>query len=114
WQAKLAVDADGSVTVATATGYRRRFQPDGRTTSGDTTSYFSQQGDHGTLTKTNGSFMLKEPDGNLTHFFAIGRLDYYQDTNGNRITAGYSNGVFTSLTSSGGQSLTIAYKNLST
>ena len=38
-----------------------------------------------------------------------GQVDYVQDTNGNRITAGYTGGLLTSLTHSDGQSLQIAY-----
>ena len=39
----------------------------------------------------------------------MARLNYVQDTNGNRITASYTNGLLTRLTHSSGQFLTLAY-----
>ena len=50
-------------------------------------------------------YTLKELDGSISFFGTDGTLEYVQDTNGNRITAGYSNGLLTSLTDSSGQSL---------
>ena len=86
-------------------GAIRRFQPDSRNSG-----YFDQAGDHGTLiANPDGTFSLREIEGSLTHFLAGGRVDYVQDTNGNRITAGYTNGLLTSMTHSDGQALQIHY-----
>ena len=50
-----------------------------------------QPGDYGILTKgTGGTFILQETDGQIEAFNADGTLNYIQDTNGNRITAGYT------------------------
>ena len=71
------------------------FQPDSRNAG----YYFDQPGDHGTLTPIGGgAFTLTEQDGQVTAFNADGTLNYVQDTNGNRITAGYTSGLLTSLT----------------
>ncbi len=97
--------SDGTVVVADMGGAIRIFQPDSRSSN-----YFDQPGDHGVLiANADGTFSLRETDGTLTHFLANGQVDYVQDTNGNRITAGYSGGLLTSLTQSDDQSLQIAY-----
>ncbi len=106
WQSSLAVQADGTVVVTEPGGAGRTFQPDVR----DPNHYFDQAGDHGVLTPAGGgAFTLTEPDGTVTAYNADGTMDYVQDPNGNRITAGYTQGRLTSLTASSGQSLTIAY-----
>lgn len=48
-------------------------------------------------------------DGTIAAFNTGGRLTYLQDTNGNRITAGYTGGRLTSLTATSGQSISLAY-----
>ena len=107
WQEVLTTLSDGTVVIAAPNGAIRRFQPDSRNSS-----YFDQPGDHGTLIhNSDGTFSVRELDGSLTHFLANGLVDYIQDTNGNRITAGYTSGVLTSLTHSDGQSLQIAYNS---
>ena len=53
--------------------------------------------------------MLTEANGTATDYSSNGRLNYLQDTNGNRITAGYTGSRLTTLTASSGQSITIAY-----
>ena len=58
---------------------------------------------------SGGGYTLTELDGQVTAYNADGSLAYVQDTNGNRITAGYTGGLLTSLTHSSGQSLTLAY-----
>ena len=68
------------------------------------------EGDHATLTNLGGgAFSLQEPDGLLRMFRTDGKLDYIEDTNGNRITAGYTGDVLTSLTHSAGQALQITH-----
>ena len=104
WQYSLQKAADGTVTILGPGGSRRTFQPDSRTSG----SYFFQAGDHATLAPLGGgAFSLREPGGLLRAFRADGRLDYIQDLNGNRITAGYSGDQLASLTHSSGQSLQI-------
>ena len=58
---------------------------------------------------SNGGFTLTEQDGTVTAYNPNGTLDYVEDTDGNTITAGYTDGQLTSLTASSGQSLNIAY-----
>ena len=107
WDTSLTVDADGSVNVLGPNGALRRFQPDGRT---DGEGFFAQTGDHGVLSQIpGGGYLLTELNGQVTAYNADGTLNYVQDTDGNRITAGYTDGHMTSLTHSSGQSLTIAY-----
>jgi YD repeat-containing protein len=105
WQRTLTVAKDGTVTISDADGSQRIFQPDSRGSD-----YFALAGDHGTLTNNgDGTFTLTEADGTLSHFLPDGQVDYVQDTNGNRITAGYTKGLLISLTHSSGQSIQIAY-----
>ena len=104
WEMSLTVASDGTVTVSEPGGYKRKFQPDSRTSG----QYFSMDGDFGTLVKTgDGSFQLKESDGSLRVFSSDGTLDYFEDVNGNRITAGYSDGKLSSLAQSSGAALQI-------
>ena len=42
------------------------------------------------VTLTNGAYQYVETDGTMIAFNTDGSLDYEQDTNGNRITAGYN------------------------
>jgi len=104
WQIVLSQDADGRVTITDRTGTPRIFQPDARE------GYFSPVGDYATLTAVGGgAFTLREKDGLLFAFRPDGNLDYVEDTNGNRVTAGYTAGRLTGLTHSSGQSLQISY-----
>ena len=52
---------------------------------------------------------LRETDGTLEAFNADGTLNYVQDTNGNRITTAYQNGLLTTLTAANGDKITIGY-----
>ncbi len=101
----LSVGASG-VTVTMPDGSKRIFQPDSRGSD-----YFDQPGDYGVLTQTGGGYSLQETDGQIEFFNDNGTLGYIQDTDGNRITAGYAGGLLTSLTSSSGESLAIAYNS---
>ena len=106
WETSLNVTSDGTVTVNTGVGGFRSFQPDSRHSGG----YFSQTADNGILTlDPGGDYLLREVNGYLTAYRPDGKLDYVQDTNGNRITAGYTAARLTSLTHSSGQSLTLSY-----
>ncbi len=104
WQDTLSVQSDGTVIVSEPDGLQREFQPDTRG------GYFDQTGDYGVLTaNADGSFSLRELDGSVTGFNADGTVAYEQDSNGNRVTAGYTNGLLTSLTGSSGQWMDLAY-----
>jgi len=104
WDTYLVPNSDGSVTVFEPGGGQRLFQP----ASGG--GYTDQPGDHGTLAKlSGGGYTLTELDGQVTAYNANGKLNYVQDTNGNRITAGYTGGLLTSLAHSSGQFLTLSY-----
>ncbi len=106
WQYSLEQAADGTVTILGPGGSRRVFQPDSRYNG----RYFSQTGDYSALTKlVDATFSLREPDGSLYSFSANGQLTYIEDTNGNRITCTYTNGLLTDLAHSSGQYLHIAY-----
>ncbi len=129
WQESLHVEADGTVVIEGQAGSQRRFQPDIRSSQLVARRYFPQAGDYATLTPLEvrlpgasagspqeagaligvGGFTLREADGLLRGFRADGKLDYLADTNGNRISAGYTGDQLTSLTHSAGQSLTLAY-----
>ena len=99
--------SDGTVTItgpAAPSASSSPIQPHRRA------RIFSEPGDTGTLTADgHGGYLLTEADGTATDYNANGTLNYIQDTNGNRITAGYTSGQLTSLTASSGQSIIIAY-----
>ena len=102
WDISVTTDAQGNAYVEDA-GVVRFFaiQPDG--------SYQAEPGDHGTLTSTGSGLILREANGQVEAFRPDGSLDYIQNANGNRITAGYTGSRLTTLTSSDGQSLTLGY-----
>src|SRR5208337_2850731 len=80
--------------------------------SRDPGTFFSEPGDPGTLTSDgHGGYLLTEADGTVTDYNANGTLNYVQDTDGNRITAGYTDGLLTSLTASSGQWIAIGYNS---
>ncbi|MDB5389702.1 MAG: repeat protein, partial [Planctomycetaceae bacterium] len=108
WDTSLEQSADGTVIVHNSANSERFFQPDSRFPG----VYFSQIGDPGSLKKANdGTFTLTETNGTFTHFQADGTLDFIQDVNGNRITAGFAAGKLMNLTHSDGASLVFAYNS---
>jgi RHS repeat-associated protein len=102
WDISATTEPDGQVTIQEA-GSLRQFTPqkDG--------SYEAGAGDFGVLTFTKGAYQLREKDGTVTAFLSSGLLNYVEDPNQNRITAGYTHGLLTSLTHSDGDQLSIAY-----
>jgi len=108
WQTTASTASDGTVTITGADGSQRVFQPDSRQAG----AFFSQPGDTGSLTDDgHGGYLLTEADGTATDYNPNGTLNYVQDTNGNRITAGYTDGLLTSLTASSGQWIAIGYNS---
>ena len=103
WQISASADSDGNVTISDD-GSLLYFakQSDG--------SYLDAPGEYGTLTLVSGAYQYVQTDGTIIAFNTNGTLNYEQDTNGNRITAGYnSSGELTSLTASNGSAITIQY-----
>ncbi len=113
WQERLTVEPanqGGFVNIIGASGFRRRFQPDSRGNG----RFFALAGDTGVLRRVGSAHEVREQDGTLTRFDSNGRFEYVQDTNGNRVTAGYTGNRLTTLTHStdGGPangSLTLRY-----
>ena len=100
WRISLSVESNGTVVVSEPGDAQRTFTPTGNG------AYLAEPGDYGVLTALpNGVFSLQEKDGTLTEFNPVSNgqatLDYVQDTNNNRITAGYNtNGQLVKLTDS--------------
>ena len=105
WEQSLSVATDGTVTITSGSGSRASYQPDSRYAG----QYFSMDGDNSTFTAITGGYLLTAVNGTSTVFKTDGTLNYLQDTNGNRITAGYTSGRLTSLTTTSGKSFTLAY-----
>jgi RHS repeat-associated protein len=72
-------------------------------------SYSSVPGDYGILTHAGGVYQLREKTGVIIVFRADGSLDYVEDKNRNRITAGYSGERLTTLTHSNGSVMSLSY-----
>jgi RHS repeat-associated protein len=109
WDQTLSVLNDrpdggpGTVIIQGVGQSQRRFQPDQRG------GYFSQVGDYAKLTNpSSGVYDLRELNG-LTTRFRDGRIEYIEDSNGNRVTATYTSGRLTRLAHSSGQFLQIDY-----
>ena len=103
WQISASADSSGNVTISDD-GSLLYFamQSDG--------SYLDAPGEYGTLTLVSGAYQYVQTDGTIIAFNTNGTLNYEQDTNGNRITAGYNgSGELTSLTASNGSAITIQY-----
>ncbi len=102
WDISASTDAAGKVTIFDA-GHIRVFTP----MSGG--GYQSEPGDYGALNLVGGVYQLREKDGTITAFLHDGRLNYIQDANGNRVTAGYNGTQLMTLTHSDGDSLFLVY-----
>ena len=103
WQISASADSQGNVTISDD-GSLLYFaiNSDG--------TYTPAPGEYGTLTLNAGAYQYVETDGTVIAFNPNGTLNYEQDTNGNRITAGYnSSGNLTSLTAANGSAITITY-----
>ena len=96
-------EPNGDVIVHGPNGADRFF------TNNSNGSFTASPGDYGQLVFDGNTYRLLEADGTLWRFRTDNKLDYVQDTNGNRITLGYTNGLLTSLSHSDGQQLFIEY-----
>jgi YD repeat-containing protein len=106
WQAFLSIESDGDIVRLVGEGGSARLFT---RHSGDG-SYFSGVGDSASLVQVGNVYELRTPGGVVTRFRSDGRIDYVQDTNGNRVTAGWNpQNQLTSLAHTSGASLTIAY-----
>ncbi len=109
WQYRLTKKSDGTVEITDMTGTPRIFQPDSRYEG----RYLSQPGDKGSLRSAGGGqYALTEGSGMIRAFLPDGKLNYIEDTNGNRITCGYSGDQLSTLTHSADPSLklTLGYQ----
>jgi RHS repeat-associated protein len=105
WGQSVTVQSDGSVLYNDGEGMTDLYEPDSRTAG----AYFSEIGDTSILTTITGGYKRTNTDGTITTFNANGTLNYVQDTDGNRITAGYTGTQLITLTASSGGSFTLAY-----
>ena len=71
----------------------------------------SYQDADGTLTWDTDHYQLEKPDGTVIVFRPDGQLNYVEDSNGYRLTAGYTSDVLTELSASNGDSFTFAYNS---
>ncbi|MCY2950572.1 MAG: hypothetical protein NTU53_01175 [Planctomycetota bacterium] len=104
WDYSVQVLSTGDVVVRGPGGYNRLFEKG--TTSG---TFVPLPGDYGTLTSSGGLYRLREKGGTVYQFRSDLLLDYVEDTNGNRVTCGYTSGLLTSLTHSNGDQILIDY-----
>jgi len=102
WEASARTDDDGNVTILNQSGHR----PFLRLTDG---SFQGIRGDEGLLTLQSGTYRLRETDGTVTAFGTDGNVSFLEDTQGNRITANYTDGRLTSLAHSSGATFTLSY-----
>src|SRR5262249_17074417 len=105
WDVSAQTLSNGDVVLHGPGGVDRFF------TKNPNGSYTGGIGDHGVLTLNDGFYDLVETDQTHWHFRAHGLLNYVQDTDGNRITLGYTGALLTSLTHSSGQQLLLAYNS---
>ncbi|MHB1561134.1 MAG: beta strand repeat-containing protein [Isosphaeraceae bacterium] len=92
WQATVSTDGGGNVSIDLG-GSLAYFV---KQASGD---FVDTAGESGTLTASGGISTFTAVSGTQYVFLASGRLNYEQDTNGNRITLGYNTqGQLISLT----------------
>ena len=114
WVARLETVGNGDVVAINSPGGgRRTFVRDSRLSSptSATATYISGAGDPSTLRRvTAGVYELRDVGGTVTRFRSDGRIDYVEDPNANRTTAGYDgSGRLTSLAHTSGGSIQLAY-----
>ncbi|NEQ47521.1 MAG: hypothetical protein F6K00_29855 [Leptolyngbya sp. SIOISBB] len=101
WDLRVTAESNGTLAVRSVGDLQRIFTPQG--------GGIYQDGSGATLTMQGGQYRLRELSGIVYQFSADGDLSWVEDTNGNRITLGYSGELLTSLNHSNGDSLTLDY-----
>ena len=103
WDIVATTDPDnGDVTIGNGSTFRVfEKRSDG--------TYRSQDGDYGILKLQSGVYRLEEKGGLVQSFNSNGKLNFVEDTNGNRITLGYTDSQLATLTHSNGDKLTLSY-----
>ncbi|NJL69948.1 MAG: RHS repeat protein, partial [Microcoleus sp. SM1_3_4] len=103
WDLRATTETNGNVVIRSVGDLQRFFE---KQTDGALTE------DGGaTLTMNNGEYRLKEANGIVSLFGSDGKLNYVEDTNGNRITLQYTNDRLAELVHTNGDSLTLAYND---
>ncbi|MFZ4572825.1 MAG: RHS repeat-associated core domain-containing protein [Phycisphaerales bacterium] len=105
WQSSLTIESSGAINLFAAAGQRGRFEPDTRRLN----TYISLDANPSTMTKVGTEYQLRSQSGEIDRYNENGVLIWSQDTNGNRVTMGYTGGRLTSLTHSAGAAIAIAY-----
>ncbi|BBO84834.1 hypothetical protein DSCO28_54000 [Desulfosarcina ovata subsp. sediminis] len=103
WDYSLEFESDGTIRMKGPGGSRRTYQPDSR--SGY--PYFSMEGDHAVFVSSGDGFLHTESSGYARFFDSTGKLEYVEDTHGNRITCTYSGDQLVRLDHSFGQYIDI-------
>jgi RHS repeat-associated protein len=114
WVTRLSTSANGNLaTLHGSGGGERLFVRDSRgsTPLSPSATYISGPGDPSTLRRVSaGIYELRDVGGTVTRFRADGRIDYVEDANANRTTAGYNgSGRLVSLTHNSGGSVALEY-----
>lgn len=106
WETRLVVERSGNlVKVIGEGGSVARFSKDSRKAA-----YFSDAGVTNELVLVGAVYELRSPNGNITRFRADGRVDYMEDSNGNRVTASWNgSGQLTALAHNSGASISLSY-----
>ena len=104
WDFSVQPLPDGDVVVCGPGASNRLFEKG--PTSG---TFVPLPGDYGTLTLVGALYRLREKDGTVFQFRSDLLLDYVADTNGNRVTCGYSSSRLVSLTHSNGDQILVDY-----
>jgi len=96
--------SDGNIALLMGNSYSHFFLSNGDGT-------YTPLRDYGTLTRNpDDTFQLREKDGTTYHFRTDLRLDYIEDTNGNRISAVYNpDNLLIELQHSCGESFSLQY-----
>ncbi len=106
WDTSAVTDAQGDVDLVTP------YSDESFTIQSDGT-FQAEPGNLDTLTKSGGDYLVTMPDGGVNAFLvSTGALDYEEDADGNKVTAGYNAaGQMISLTHSDGQVLKLSYNS---
>ena len=105
WDYWLEFATDGTIKMHTPGGGLRIYQPDRRFGR----PYFTKKGDHAVFQEVTGGYSHMETNGLLRVFAEDGKLDYIEDTNGNRLTCTYNGDLLIRIEYSNGRYLDLTY-----